>query len=283
MALGPGCAGPHLALAPTAPGPGGLSDPSCPGGVGKEQQPCVGAPACLVDPAGLSAPNRQRTQYPIVTGTSVLATTYKDGILIACDTLASYGSTKRYKSIDRMHKVNDSVIVAASGEISDFTHMMKLVDELSTEDFCSDDGISITPKETHAYLSRVIYNRRNKFDPLWNSVIVGGFHDGLPFLGTIGMIGTNYTDAHVATGFGNHLARPIFRERHSPDMDEEAATKMLHDALKVCYYRDKQSINKFKLAKVTKDGATISEPFSLDVKWDYAHFQNPALNATGTW
>jgi 20S proteasome subunit beta 7 len=39
---------------------------------------------------------------------------------------ASYGSTKRYKSIDRMHKVNDSVIVAASGEISDFTHMMKV-------------------------------------------------------------------------------------------------------------------------------------------------------------
>jgi hypothetical protein len=41
-------------------------------------------------------------QYPYVTGTSVLALKYKDGVLMACDTLASYGSTKRYKSVERM-------------------------------------------------------------------------------------------------------------------------------------------------------------------------------------
>jgi hypothetical protein len=37
-----------------------------------------------------------------VTGTSVLALKYKDGVLMACDTLGSYGSTKRYKSVERM-------------------------------------------------------------------------------------------------------------------------------------------------------------------------------------
>jgi 20S proteasome subunit beta 7 len=45
-------------------------------------------------------------QYPYVTGTSVLALKYKDGVLMACDTLGSYGSTKRYKSVERM-KVRD--------------------------------------------------------------------------------------------------------------------------------------------------------------------------------
>lgn len=39
-----------------------------------------------------------------------------------------------------------------------------------------------------------------RMDPLWNSLVVGGFYAGKPFLGTSGMIGTNYTDAHVATG-----------------------------------------------------------------------------------
>lgn len=39
-----------------------------------------------------------------------------------------------------------------------------------------------------------------RMDPLWNSLVVGGFYDGKPFLGTVGMIGTNYTDAHLATG-----------------------------------------------------------------------------------
>lgn len=33
-------------------------------------------------------------------------------------------------------------------------------------------------------------------------------------------------------------------------MTEEAAVELMYDALRVCYYRDKQSINKFTLAKV---------------------------------
>ncbi len=43
--------------------------------------------------------------------------------------------------------------------------------------------------------------------------------------------------------------------------------------VQVCYYRDKQSINKFQMASVkAADGGsrvTISEPFALDTKWDY--------------
>jgi hypothetical protein len=38
----------------------------------------------------------------------------------------------------------------------------------------ADDGISLGPQEVYAYLCRVMYNRRNKMDPLWNSLIVAG-------------------------------------------------------------------------------------------------------------
>ena len=110
-----------------------------------------------------------------------------------------------------------------------------------------------------------------RFDPLWNSLVVGGVDNGVPFLGTVGMIGVHFTDAHIATGarashaaalrlamkvlyltskrlsaapwhvftgcvragFGQMLARPLFRERHRPDMSEEEATQLLHDALRV--------------------------------------------------
>lgn len=52
-----------------------------------------------------------------------------------------------------------------------------------------------------SYLTRVMYNRRGKMDPLWNSLIVGGVEaDGTPFLGTVGMIGTHYTDRWVGLG-----------------------------------------------------------------------------------
>lgn len=110
----------------------------------------------------------------------------------------------------------------------------------------ADDGISLGPQEVYNYLCRVMYNRRNKFDPLWNSFIIAGIepatHDitdssSSSFLGMVGMIGTHYVDSHVTTGFANHLARPLFREKQSDDMSEEAAVELMHEALRVCYYR----------------------------------------------
>lgn len=48
-----------------------------------------------------------------------------------------------------------------------------------------DDGNSLGPKEVHSYLTRVMYNRRNKFDPLWNSLILGGVKKGQKYLGMV--------------------------------------------------------------------------------------------------
>ena len=59
--------------------------------------------------------------------------------------------------------------------------------------FCSlydnmwDDGNSLDPKEVHSYLTRVMYNRRNKFNPLWNSLILGGVKNGQKYLGMVNL------------------------------------------------------------------------------------------------
>ena len=42
------------------------------------------------------------------------------------------------------------------------------------EDLIEEDGRQVSAQEIHQYLTRVMYNRRNKFNPLWNSLIVAG-------------------------------------------------------------------------------------------------------------
>ena len=37
-----------------------------------------------------------------------------------------------------------------------------------------------------------------------------------------------------AAGYGNMLARPLFREKHKPDMSEDDAMQLMKEALKVC-------------------------------------------------
>ena len=197
----------------------------------------------------------------------------------------SYGSTKRYKSFQRLASIGKATILGAGGELSDFQYLLTLLSELDADDYCAADGEARSPAALHAYLTRVLYNRRSKFDPLWNSLVVGGLaDDGAPFLGSVGILGVAYTDGHVATGFGAHLARPLFREKWSADMSREDAEKLMKEALAVCYYRDKQSINKFQIATVTRAGGVeIGAPFALETAWGYAAFANPSAHAVGTW
>jgi len=226
-----------------------------------------------------------RTQTPYVTGTSSLGIKFAGGALVACDTLACYGSTKRYKNVERVRKVNDRCVVSFTGELSDFSYVCNLLEELTTEDFCADDGTTKNAEEIYQYMTRVMYNRRNKFDPLWNSLVIAGVDGkGEPFLGTVGMIGTHYTDDHVAAGFGNHIARPIFREYYRPDLTEEEAVNVLKSALYACVMRDKQMMNKFQIAKVTKEGGVeIGEPFAVPTEWGYKKFYNPTEHSQGGW
>ncbi|KAH0747573.1 hypothetical protein KY285_009230 [Solanum tuberosum] len=225
----------------------------------------------------------QRTQYPYVTGTSVVGIKYKDGILLAADMGGSYGSTIRYKSVERLKPVGKHSLLGASGEISDFQEIMKYLDELILYDNMWDDGNSLGPKEVHNYLTRVMYNRRNKFNPLWNSLVLGGVKNGQKYLGTVSMIGVHYEDNHVATGFGNHLARPILRDEWHENLSYEEGVKLLEKCMRVLLYRDRSAVNKLQIAKITEEGVTISQPYSLKTFWNFSAFQNPTVGAEGSW
>ncbi len=183
-----------------------------------------------------------------------------------------------------MKVVNSTTIIGFTGELSDFDYIMTLLNELSTTDFCEDDGKELSPMEIHSYLTRVMYNRRNKFDPLWNSLVVAGVKNGRIFLGMVGMIGQHYEDSHIAAGFGNHVARPLFREKHSDDMSEEDARTLMESCLKACVMRDKSMMNKFQIAKVEEGKAPeISEPFSVATEWNLRSYHNPTEFAPGCW
>ena len=69
-------------------------------------------------------------------------------------------------------------MLGASGDMSDFQYLQGLLDELVTDEFTAGDGHALGPAEVHEYLARVLYARRSKMNPLWNSLLVGGVKDG---------------------------------------------------------------------------------------------------------
>ncbi|KAG8833312.1 Proteasome subunit beta type-7 [Serendipita sp. 399] len=194
--------------------------------------------------------------------------------MLAADNLASYGSLARYKDIQRLHPVGASTIIGAGGDMSDFQHIQHMLDSLITEEFTYDDGNTLGPTEIYEYLKRVMYGRRSKLNPLWNALVVGGVKpNGESFLGYVDLLGTTYQSPTIATGFGAYIAQPLLRnavDTREEALTEDEAVQVIQQCMKALFYRDARSLNKYQIAKVDKDGVTISDPISAPTVWGFA-------------
>ncbi len=54
--------------------------------------------------------------------------------------------------------------------MSDFHAIKDMLDGMHQSDLNEDDGYTRSPSEVHNYMRAVMYQRRNKFNPLWNQV-----------------------------------------------------------------------------------------------------------------
>ena len=78
------------------------------------------------------------------------------------------------------------------------------------------------------------------------------------------MIGVHFVDQHIATGFGIHLAQPIFRSEWKENMTLEEGRKLLEKALLVLFYRDRSAINKIQVSSCSATSSTVLNLLNID-------------------
>jgi 20S proteasome subunit beta 7 len=216
---------------------------------------------------------KTHTMYPTVTGSSVIGLKYDSGVLLAADTLGSYGSMAKLRNVSRVRKLNNQVAVGFSGDVADAEFLTKVLNGMVTDDAVADDGTSLTPKGVYSWITRVYYNRRSKFEPLWNQAVVAGFDQATdtPFLGCVNLLGYSWEDNIIATAFGNHLSLPILRsfvdEKKGALPNLAEAQQLIEQCMKVLYARDARSWNKYEVVKIDKSGVVISEPQTIKIDW----------------
>ncbi|KAK4649364.1 Proteasome subunit beta type-7 [Podospora bellae-mahoneyi] len=235
---------------------------------------------------------RTVTQSPVVTGTSVIAIKYKDGVVMAADNLASYGSLARFTDVKRLRTFLDTTVIGFGGDVSDMQFLDRHLKELATDESYEveptlddeDDEESSSSKPGHLnaanlfkYLQKLMYQRRNSFDPLWNQILVAGLDsESKPFLASVDLRGTSFTSPSLATGFGAALAQPIMRkyagtEEDAAKLTREQAVEVVKECMKVLFYRDARSLDRYSIAVVNKDGIELEEDQQLEKQsWAFA-------------
>lgn len=215
---------------------------------------------------------RAHSASPITTTTTVIGVKYDKGCVIAADTLGSYGSLARFRDCPRVMKVNDLILLGNGGDYADYQYLKDVIEQKIIDEQCIGDGLHLKPRSMHCWLTRVLYNKRCKMDPLWSNYIVAGIQDGEPFLGAVDKLGTAYEDAAIATGLGAYMATPLLREAvDKGGLDEATAKALVRKCMEVLFYRDARAFQRYQLGVVTSSGVNIEDVTELTPNWSVAH------------
>ena len=157
-------------------------------------------------------------------------------------------------------------------------YLDRLLNSLDVKENYASAGHSLNAKNLHTYLSKVMYKRRSDINPLWNQMLVAGIDaEDNPFLSSVDLLGTTFSSPTLATGFGAHLAQPLLRkvaddESQVAGVTRERAVEAIRECMKVLFYRDARSLDRYSIAVVTKEGGVeLKEDEKLEGQsWAFA-------------
>ncbi|CDW55989.1 proteasome beta 4 subunit [Trichuris trichiura] len=240
-------------------------------------------------PVGRFGPTKL-SQNPICTGSSVVALMFDDGVVIAADTLLSYGKLARYKGVSRLRKINKKTLIGVGGDYADYQFLQVLIDARESEMKCLEPPGQFNALSLHSWLrssahlfafidiSTFFFRRRSRLNPFWNSFVVAGVvgPENEPYLGTVNLLGVSYTNKYVATGLGSYLVQQLLenalskRKEEASTLSRKEAMQLMRECIEILYERDTLAHYEYEVGVVDKEGCTIYPHLTVSGKWDYA-------------
>eukprot|EP00659_Diplonema_papillatum_P003799 gene3799-5927_t len=207
----------------------------------------------------------------MATGGSCIGIKYKDGVLMASDTLVTMYHTKKLPNQQRHYKIGEPArtVVLTTGLVADTEYMINELRDLERDDRLAGDGVKLTgPRAVHSYMKLVMYNKRTDFNPALFTAIIGGKDVGKePFLGWVDSVGTHAESSCFSTGMGHYLAIGMLREASENDkwksLTKEQAMKVVEACMTVFFYRDTDGFNRIQVTDCTDAGVVTGEPYEL--------------------
>lgn len=101
------------------------------------------------------------------------------------------------------------------------------------------------------YLAHIAYQRRNDFNPYYNSTVIAGYKDEEPVLASVDLLGTLIKNDYIVTGFAKHFGLALIAKEWNTGISVEQGKNVIRRAFEVIYMRDCHSIDQLQFAVVT--------------------------------
>jgi len=187
------------------------------------------------------------------TGATVVGIKCTDGVVVATDTLITWGTLTLSDKGIKAFKLTDSIVLASAGLTSDY---QMLVNRLRAQIklYELNQKKAITVKALSKLLANTLYSIRQT--PLYVQTVVVGVDANGPQLYTLDMGGSLIPDEFTATGTGTSTAYGVLENSLKTEVTVKEAEEIAIKAVKAGIARDIQSGGDIRVMTVTESGVT---------------------------
>jgi proteasome beta subunit len=187
------------------------------------------------------------------TGATVVGIKCTDGVVVATDTLITWGTHVLSEKGIKAFKLTDSIVLASAGLTSDYQMLVNRL-QAQIKLYELNQKKSITVKALSKMIANTLYSTR--MSPLYVQTVVVGVDGNGPQLYTLDMGGSLIPDEFTATGTGTGSAYGVLENSLKTEVTVKEAEEIAIQAVKAGISRDIQSGGSIHVMSVTTDGVT---------------------------
>ena len=185
------------------------------------------------------------------TGATVVGIKCSDGVVVATDSLITWGTHVLTDKGVKAFKLTDTIVLASAGLTSDYQMLVNRL-QAQIKLYELNQKKDITVKALSKMIANTLYSRR--MVPLFVQTVVVGVDANGPQLFTLDMGGSLVPDEFTAAGSGTATAYGVLEDGFKPGLTVKEAEVIAINAVKAGIARDAQSGGDVRVMSVTKGG-----------------------------
>jgi len=186
----------------------------------------------------------------VLPGATAVGLVYKDGVILASDRRASYGTFVLSKNARKVFKITDRIGLASAGLFSDIQTIVREA-RFNANIFRLETHREMNARALAKLLSVFLFSSR--FTPLLTQLIIGGFTNDKKEILVLDALGSVIEDVYAAVGSSAELVTGVFEASYRENLSYEESRDLVVKAVKAALERDSSSGNGIDLLFITKE------------------------------
>jgi len=187
----------------------------------------------------------------VESGTTTVALTCKDAVVLAADRRATMGTMIAHKKTRKVYKLDDNLGLTTAGLVGDLQVLQRYI-TAEVELYKLKRGAAMSVEACATLTANILSGRR--YFPYWVQLIIAGMDQRGSHVFSLDMAGGSIADKYVSTGSGSLYVYGVLEDHFKEEMDLKDAIDLAIRSVHTAMKRDSATGEGIDVATITKDG-----------------------------